>query len=105
MNSAFTRLQAEVGARLTAARTIKARSDARATRAPSAAQPNAVDGLLTIDEACRYLGLSRSALYRRLADPSPGSLRTIARPLPGSGHLRFNRAELDAWSARDKKRS
>lgn len=105
VSRALTRLQAEVGARMTAARTIRARPVARATRAPSAAEPNAVDGLLTIDEACRYLGLSRSALYRRLADPAPGSLRTIARPLPGSGHLRFDRAELDAWSARDKKRS
>lgn len=105
LSSAIARLQAEVDARAVRARTSKPRSVARAPRAPSAAEQNAVDGLLTLDEACRYLGLSRSALYRRLADPSPGSLRSIARPLPGSGHLRFNRAELDAWSARDKKRS
>lgn len=59
--------------------------------------------LLTLEQACDYLGLSRSAFYRRLADPRSG-LRAIARPLPGSGHLRFDPGELSAWSAQDRQR-
>jgi hypothetical protein len=41
-------------------------------RGVAGAPPTLVEALLTIEEACEYLGLSRSALYRRLADPSSG---------------------------------
>lgn len=50
--------------------------------------------LLTANEACRYLGISRTTFWRMRQDPTryPGLAPTMA----GEGVQRFDRANLDA---------
>lgn len=55
-----------------------------------------MDTLLTIKQVCEILGISRTSVWRLVAEET---LKPV-RPLGGRGAVRFSRARLQAWMDR-----
>lgn len=53
------------------------------------------DGFMTIDDACQRYRISRSTLYRLLADPLFGLAKLVVRVPPPDGPVRLPKAEVD----------
>jgi hypothetical protein len=49
---------------------------------------------VSVNEACRFLSVSRSQFYRWLQNPATGLAAIASRGLDGEGHLRFPLQEL-----------
>jgi predicted DNA-binding transcriptional regulator AlpA len=62
-----------------------------------------VDQYLTINEACKAFGFSRSTFYRMHDDPGTGLRDVVIRIPPGSGRIRIPRGGFETW-LRQKRR-
>ncbi len=55
------------------------------------------DHYVTVNQACARFSMSRSSIYRMLADPDSGLSAILVRIPPGTGRLRVPLRAFEAW--------